>query len=133
MKFRYSLQCVLVTLSMALYGENADEKQEQKPRDYARAQAMLIALERIACKTTNGIIYLGKGMFYVSRVAIPLTAKLLFLTVKAGIETIKIIVDIPQILFKAALLMSGGYVILLALDFAYGLEWFFGTRSQESL
>jgi hypothetical protein len=132
MKLFYYLAMLAMIVSMPLLSENADEKEEQKITDSALKQEILIALKNAALHTSTGIVYLGKGVFYVSRGAAYLITRLMFITIKSGVKIASgIFIGIPKTIFKVAFYMSGGYALLAVLDVANRLAHLAGLRSVD--
>lgn len=104
--------CSLIP-SMLLSCQEAMRK--EKEENISAEQKVLLCLEKAALHTASGILYLGKGVFYISSFAVSSAAKLTFLTVKTGTG---MIISIPKSLFKMVFFLSGGYVLLSAIDIA---------------
>jgi hypothetical protein len=92
-----------------------EQMRKEKEEKISVEQKVLLCLEKAALNTASGVVYLGKGVFYVTSFAASTAAKLTFLTVKTGAG---IIINIPISLFKVAFFLSGGYVVLKAVDIA---------------
>jgi hypothetical protein len=88
---------------------------KEKEEKMSAEQEVLLCIEKAAVHTASGIIYLGKGVFFISSFAVSAAAKLTFLTVKTGTG---MIISIPKSLFKIVFFLSGGYVLLSAIDIA---------------
>ena len=97
------LMCLMIIgSSIALCAEDIEKEQTTEQKEAAAKHAFFIAFEKAALDTAIGLVYLGKGMFYV-----------VFETVKVGLKVNKaIVIGVPETVFKLIFLMSGGYALL---------------------
>ena len=98
----------------------SDESQQEDVSEVAQGtgQEKLLSLKNVASYTTQGIWYLGKGVFYVTYFTAPAVAKFSLFIIQTGTG---MALALSKALLKIIYLLSGQDALSIALTTAYSV------------
>lgn len=98
----------------------SDESQQKDVQEVTQGtgQEKLLSLKNVASYTTQGIWYVGKGVFYVTYFTAPAVAKFSFFMIQTGTG---MALALSKVLLKIIYFLSGQDALSIALTTAYSV------------